>query len=240
MTRRYFSNEPISEPAVTLREEEAHHLLHVLRAAPGLRVTLFDGSGAEFDAEVAGCGRSTVELKILDRREVSRELPFTLTIGVALPKGDRQRWLAEKAVELGVARLVPLHTERSQATGDKPSDKLARYVIEASKQCGRNRLMQIEPLRGWVEWLQLPTTNNQSSAGSPRLWLADPNGSPIHREDGKDHRSTFIAIGPEGGLTDDEVAAAQAAGWESVSLGPRVLRVETAAIALAAILAEPC
>lgn len=230
MTRRYFAAEPVTSPQVSLRDEEAHHLLHVLRAAPGMRVTLFDGSGAEFDAEVTTCGRSTVELAILDRREFSRELAFPVTLGVALPKGDRQRWLVEKAVELGVARLVPLRTEHSQATGDKPSDKLARYVIESSKQCGRNRRMQIDPVHDWEAWLRLPT-------GSSRLWLADPAGAPISADALAQPHPTFVAIGPEGGLTDDEIAAAQAAGWQPISLGPRILRVETAAIALAAILA---
>jgi 16S rRNA (uracil1498-N3)-methyltransferase len=230
MPRRCFSNEPISEPTVTLRDEEAHHLLHVLRAAPGMQVTLFDGSDAEFDAEVAACGRSTVELKVLDRREVSRELPFPLTLGVPLPKGDRQRWLVEKAVELGVTRLIPLRTERSQATGERPSDKLARYVIEASKQCGRNRLMHIEPIHDWESWLLLP-------ADSHRRWLAVPGAPPISPDALSAPRPTFIAIGPEGGLTDSEHAAAQAAAWQPVGLGPRILRVETAAVALAAILA---
>jgi 16S rRNA (uracil1498-N3)-methyltransferase len=239
MKRRYFLNVSVSQPAVTLRGEEAHHLLHVLRAAPGSRVTLFDGSGAEFDAEVTACGRSTVELKVLDRCEISRELPFTLALGVALPKGDRGRWLVEKAVELGVTRLVPLRTERSQATGDKPSDKLARYVIEASKQCGRNRLMDVDRVHDWGEWLQLPINGHPQQAAPPRLWLADPHGSPICNEDWKDLRPTFIGIGPEGGLTDDEIAAAMSIGWRSVRLGPRILRVETAAIALAAILTQP-
>jgi 16S rRNA (uracil1498-N3)-methyltransferase len=231
MTRRYFANEPISEPAVTLRDEEAHHLLHVLRAAPGLRVTLFDGSGAEFGAEVTACGRSTVELSILERREVSRELPFPFTLGVAMPKGERQRWLVEKTVELGVTRLVPLRTARSQATGDKPSDKLARYVIEASKQCGRNRLMQIEPLHDWSEWLRMP-----DESASPSLkWVADLAGDPLSSNACEEISAAFVAIGPEGGLTEDELAAAQAAGWQLLSLGPRILRVETAAIAMAAI-----
>jgi 16S rRNA (uracil1498-N3)-methyltransferase len=237
MTRRYFASEPITESTVTLRDEEAHHLLHVLRAAPGTQVTLFDGTGAEFDAEVVACGRSTVELSVLEGREVSRELPFALTLGVALPKGDRQRWLVEKAVELGVARLVPLRTERSQATGERPSDKLGRYVVEASKQCGRNRLMQIEPLHDWETWLRLPTGSDPDPAAPPRLWVADPCGLPISSDVCDDQRSAFIAIGPEGGLTDEENAAANAAGWQSVSLGPRILRVETAAIAIVAILA---
>jgi 16S rRNA (uracil1498-N3)-methyltransferase len=235
MARRYFSAEPIATSQVTLREEDAHHLLHVLRAAPGMRVVLFDGTDSEFDAEVVACGRSTVELKVLDRREVSRELAFSLTLGAPLPKGDRQRWLVEKAVELGVTRLVPLQTGRSQATGDKPSEKLARYVIEASKQCGRNRLMEIGAVHTWQEWLAAATEAGAEASGA-RLLVADVAGQPLMAIDLAVARPTFVAVGPEGGLTDAEIAAADAAGWQLVTLGSRNLRVETAAIALAAAL----
>lgn len=189
-------------------------------------VTLFDGSGCEFDAEVTVCGRSTVELAVLARREVDRELGFSLTLGVPLPKGDRQRWIVEKAVELGVTRLVPLRTERTVATGDKAGEKLDRYVVEASKQCGRNRLMEISEPQSWPEWLAAPA--------DARRWIADPTGEPLASKEVAHERPTFAAVGPEGGLTDDEHAAARAARWEIVSLGPRILRIETAAVALAA------
>ena len=196
-----------------------------------MQVVLFDGSGAEFDAEVVDCGRSSVDLKVLDRREVSRELSFCLTLGVALPKGDRQRWIVEKAVELGVTRLMPLITERSEKQG---GEKLNRYVIEASKQCGRNRLLEIAEPQRWSEWL---AGRAKSPADLPlRAWVAHPTGRPLTSQDLSEARTTLLAIGPEGGLTDDEVAAAAEAGWEIVRLGPRILRIETAAMALVAAL----
>jgi 16S rRNA (uracil1498-N3)-methyltransferase len=226
MSHRCFSAAPVSGDRATLDGSEAHHLLHVLRAAPGMPATLFDGSGCEFDAEVTACGRSTVELAVLARREVDRELGFSLTLGVPLPKGDRQRWIVEKAVELGVTRLVPLRTERTVAAGDKAGDKLDRYVIEASKQCGRNRLMEIAEPQAWGEWLAAPRDT--------RRLIADPTGDAIQAVDLSQGRSTFAAVGPEGGLTASELATARAAEWEIVSLGPRILRIETAAVALAA------
>jgi 16S rRNA (uracil1498-N3)-methyltransferase len=232
MARRCFSETPIEGPQATLAGSEAHHLLHVLRASPGMQVVLFDGSGAEFEAEVVACNRSTVDLKVLPRREVSRELPFSLTLGVALPKGDRQRWIIEKAVELGVTRLVPLVTQRSEKLG---SEKLSRYVIEASKQCGRNRLMEIAPAQAWADWLA--SREDSSATCSLRAWVAHPTGRPIVAADVQQPQPTMIAIGPEGGLADDEVAAA--AGWELVGLGPRILRIETAAIALVAAITLP-
>jgi 16S rRNA (uracil1498-N3)-methyltransferase len=229
MSHRCFSAEPIAAESITLDGSEAHHLLHVLRAREGARVVVFDGTDYEFDAEVSACHRSTVDLVIHDRRLASRELPHPLTLGVPLPKGDRQRWIVEKAVELGVSRLVPLRTERSVATSDKGGEKLDRYVIEASKQCERNRLMEVAPPMAWSDWLATAPTG-------ARRWVADPSGCALPRLDRALASPTFAAVGPEGGFTEGEIAAAREAGWEIVALGPRILRIETAAVALAAVL----
>ena len=231
MARRCYSETPIDGDHATLDGSEAHHLLHVLRASPGTEVTLFDGSGCEFDAEVTACKRSTVELAITARREVDRELPHPLVLGVSLPKGDRQRWIVEKSVELGVTRLVPLVTERSEKQG---GDKLGRYVIEASKQCGRNRLMEIaEPMR-WSDWLA-----QHDDSVKARHWVAHPAGIQPTAAKLAERRPTLVAIGPEGGLSDGEVEAAAAAGWDVVGLGERILRIETAALGLVACLTIP-
>ncbi|HMP07554.1 MAG TPA: RsmE family RNA methyltransferase [Lacipirellulaceae bacterium] len=225
MNHRCYSAEPVSGDAIALAGVEAHHLLHVLRATPGMRVVLLDGSGDEFDAEVVACRRSSVELAIHGRRTVDREFRPPVTLGVALPKGDRQRWIVEKAVELGVARLVPLVTQRS-AAGDRPGDKLSRYVIEASKQCGRNRLMEIADPCDWADWL--------ATGVDGRRWVAAPTGSPLPAPASLPPQPLYVAIGPEGGFTADELQAARDAGWQVVALGPRILRIETAAAALAA------
>jgi 16S rRNA (uracil1498-N3)-methyltransferase len=147
-------------------------------------------------------------------------------VGVALPKGDRQRWLVEKLTELGVTELVPLATERGVAQPTTSAlDRLRRGVVEACKQCGRNRLMQIAEPSAWDEWVRRE---------APRQLLAHPGGMLLSQIDLRAAVGAQIAIGPEGGLTDAEVAAAIAAGWLSVDLGPRILRVETAAVALTA------
>lgn len=233
MSDRFYTSEPITGDRVTLDGQEAHHLLHVMRAKVGERITLFDGSGAEFAAEIAKCGRSDVETRVLERREVDRELPFTLVIGVSLPKGDRQKWLVEKLTELGVTELVPLTTERGVAQPtDSALERLARSVIEAAKQCGRNRLMQITPPQTFNDWV----TNARSTPDSRRL-IAHPDGKSLPSLDLAIPLPTLLAIGPEGGFTDAEVAAALAHGWQSVHLGQRILRIETAAAALAAVVA---
>jgi 16S rRNA (uracil1498-N3)-methyltransferase len=236
MARRCYSETPIDGDRATLDGSEAHHLLHVLRATPGTEVTLFDGSGCEFDAEVTACKRSTVELAVTARREVDRELPQPLVLGVALPKGDRQRWIVEKSVELGVTRLVPLVTERSEKQG---GEKLGRYVVEASKQCGRNRLMEIaEPVR-WSDWLASDQPMGGVSDAEPRRWVAHPTGERPKAAQLAERRPSLLAIGPEGGLSDAEVESAVAAGWELVGLGERILRIETAALGLVACLTVP-
>ena len=170
MPDRYYSAEPITDHSVTLTGSEAHHLLHVMRAQPGLELIVFDGQGGQFAAEVTKCQRSTVELSVGPRQDIDCELPFELTLAVALPKGDRQRWLIEKSVELGVTRLIPLQTDRTVAKSE-PNAKLARYVIEASKQCGRNRLMEITAATTW------PTLLAETTAG--KKLLAHPGGQPL-------------------------------------------------------------
>src|SRR3954452_8815963 len=181
MSERFFSPRPITAGGMMLDGPEAHHLLHVMRAAVGDEVTLFDGSGAEFRATVQTLRRTDAELRIIERREVDRELPFELVVGVALPKGDRQKWLVEKLTELGVTTLVPLITERCVAQPAAAAlDRLRRSIIEAAKQCSRNRLMDIAEPQAWNVWI---TTGSQgpsdSKPSATRRLIADPAGLPL-------------------------------------------------------------
>lgn len=229
MSQRFYSAEPITGESVVLDGAEAHHLLHVMRATVGAEVVLFDGGGAEFAARVTETGRSAVQLEVFARREVNREAAIAVTLGVALPKGDRQRWLVEKATELGVARLVPLVTARGVAQPEaKTLDKLRRAVVEASKQCGRNRLLEIAAAQPVDEFLRGATADVRAVAHP----VSESTDWPALLATAK---SLAAAIGPEGGFSDDEFALAESAGWTPVSLGPRILRVETAALALAAL-----
>jgi 16S rRNA (uracil1498-N3)-methyltransferase len=226
VTHRFFVETPISSDTVSLTGSEAHHLAHVMRIPVDATVVLFDGTGSEFAACVTQIGSDAVRLQVHERRVIDRELPLPVTLAVPLPKGDRQRWLVEKAVELGVTRFIPLVTARSVV---RPSShtvgRLERTVIEASKQCGRNRLMQIGP----------PATLNQFLAGLPsdaQPVIAHPNGAALESVSRPCH-ALYLVVGPEGGLTDDEIRLAATIG-QVVRLGPRVLRTETAAAALVA------
>ncbi len=239
MADRYFVEATSPDQTARLTHQEAHHLAHVLRAKPGAQVVLFDGTGREYDATVTRVGRSEIELAIDNTREVDRELSTTITLAVALPKGDRQRWLVEKATELGVARLVPLMTERSNDRETESAlNKLRRAVIEASKQCGRNRLMEIaapvrltDYLASRVETLASPDNR------TPEWQLVAHPGGTLCQFATPTPAGVTIAIGPEGGFTNTEIGNLQSAGWQLVGLGTRILRIETAALALVARLA---
>ena len=227
MADRFYVNCRLAPGDVLLRGPEAHHLATVLRARPGDAVFLFNGDGAEYPAVVVDASRNLVTLRVSGRDQPSRELGCRLEVAAPLPKGDRGDFLIEKLTELGVTDFVPLRTERTVVhPRDSRLDKLRRAVIEASKQCGRNVLMQIGELTGWDEYCR--------KNGLPPLRLLAHRGGEllIPARSASEGPDRALAVGPEGGFTEDEVATAKSAHWTVVGLGPRILRVETAAIAL--------
>ncbi|QDV71574.1 Ribosomal RNA small subunit methyltransferase E [Rosistilla carotiformis] len=238
MSQRYFVPDLIGHPSVALTDDEAHHAAGVMRVKPGATLTLFDGQNNEAQATVESVSRKRVECRIDEIGEVDRESPRMLLIAVALPKGDRARSVIEKAVELGAHGFVPIVCRRSVA---RPSDgqrkRLERYVIDASKQCGRNRLMQIAPAIAWSEFVTADTsalfdgTTIDPLADVQRI-VADPTGVSA---DPSGQHPVLFAVGPEGGFDPEEIESALEAGWSTISLGPRILRVETAVGALLAI-----
>ena len=148
MSERFLLPSPPRDGRATLQGDEARHLARVLRAKPGDEVTVFDGAGHAWRARVAAVARDTVGLEIVAALPAAPAARVSLSIAVALPKGDRQKWLAEKLSELGVERLLPLVTERGVAEAtDAARARLERAVIEACKQCGRDRLMAVDPPR---------------------------------------------------------------------------------------------
>ena len=228
---RFHSATPIEGDVIELTGTEHQHMTKVLRMKAGDRVTLFDGTGIECEAEIREVDRRSAQLAVLTRQEVDRELPFHLTLAVALPKGDRQQWLVEKCVELGVTRLTPLVTERGVAQpNDKALDRLKRWIISASKQCRRNHLLRVTS----------PASIEQFAAqrsDCTKLIAHPSDDAPLlaQRLASLAQQPTIaVLVGPEGGFSNDEVKKAQSCGCECVSLGPRIMRIETAAIAIAA------
>ena len=213
--------------ALVVKGDEARHLTRVRRVGVGEVVEVFDGLGFARRAEVIDVGKDHVSLRPVGPPLPDRVAPVELILATAVPKGDRFDWLVEKAVELGVARLVPILTERSVVDPREAKlDRLRRVVVEAAKQCGRNRLMTVERTTPWPDFARNVPVN------STRL-VAHPGGLTFS-DWPRTTESAALAVGPEGGFTKGEVALGRESGWIPVSLGATLLRVETAGLIVSA------
>ena len=229
MPRRFFSEADVSSDRLQLTGKEAHHLQRVLRMQPGESVWLFDGQGREVLAEIVSIDRDAVQLQVVERRLAASDAGLPVTIATGVPKGDRFRWLIEKATELGVQRIVPLITQRSIVDpGLGKLDKLRQTIVEACKQCGRTRLMELTDPLSWRDCL------TQEFPGRD-AWIAHPTGTPVAATGATAQLPPLYLVGPEGGFTETEVAEALAAGARPMQLGPRILRIETAVVAIATL-----
>jgi 16S rRNA (uracil1498-N3)-methyltransferase len=232
MTRRFFvPASSIRDGRARLPADEAHHLRHVLRIGPGARIDVFDGTGACYAGIVETRG-SEVWVAGLTAAPARPEPPLEVTLGLALIRLERFEWAIEKATELGVRAIVPIRAERSEVrlTDTRVPvrrERWLRIVRGAAKQSRRARVPEVEPPCALAELLA------RTRAGGIGLLLAEAGGE-AWRPPGR-LGSIVVAVGPEGGWTAGELAAAAAAGWLTVGLGPRVLRAETAAVAALAI-----
>jgi 16S rRNA (uracil1498-N3)-methyltransferase len=217
---------------VRLHADAAHHAVRVLRLAVGEPVVVFDGLGGEFEARITRIDRGDVSVKTGAHLDVERESPLHIRLVQGLSSGDRMDITLQKAVELGVAAIQPVATERSVVKlKDERAQRRAEHwqnlVISACEQCGRNRVPEVSPLMGLPDWLaqlDMPAPDDEarlllSPAATVRLKALSP--AP---------RMTLLA-GPEGGLSPAEAQLAQSRGFKPVRLGPRILRTETAALA---------
>lgn len=237
MPRRFFLPQPLNVSRVLLEGREAHHLTNVLRSQPGDEVILFDGAGLQARARIVRIepatqseSHSTAELEILEASPAAPETCVPITLATAVPKGERFEWLVEKGTELGVSRIIPLITERSIVNpGAGKLEKLRHAIVAASKQCGRSHLLELDNPITWHDFLK-------HEVGSVQFCLADPSGEAAGAHPLATDRPIVLAIGPEGGFTEREVAAAVAGGARLLRLSHQILRVETAAIALTAVL----
>ena len=233
MTNRFFMENLPSTGMANLEGLEAHHLIHVMRTSAGEIVELFNGAGLVARAEVLKVSRRDASLKIIDSQMFS-DSTREVILGTAVPKGDRFDWLIEKVTELGVTRLVPLITARSVVDPrDSKLDKLRQTIISACKQSRRHHLLELDAVTRWDDFVK------HQMAGRPS-YIADPrhDSQPLGSNQLVGKSSVVFAIGPEGGFTDDEVDQAINAGAMAISLGPLILRIETAAVVLASFALE--
>lgn len=230
---RIWCDEPLSPGERVLAGEAARHV-QVLRLQPGAPLTLFDGRGGEWAANVTRMGRSDVAVAVGVHDPVEREAARAVHLLVGMPANERMDWLVEKATELGVTSLQPVLTARSvlKLEGDRAAKRQARWqaiAAAACEQCGRNRVPKV------AAPVALHTALRGAGQGG-RVVLSLRAGSQPLREAAGAAPAVWVLHGPEGGLTPQEDDAALAAGFAPAHLGARVLRSETAAIAVLAVL----
>ena len=215
----------------------ARHVVKVLRLRRGDELTLFDGAGGEYACRIAATNSGEVAVDVLEWRAVEREAPLAITLVQALQAGEKMDMTVQKAVELGVARIVPVTSRRSvvRLEGARAQRRIEHWravAIAACEQCGRNRLPEVAPLQSMESWLAEPP-----APGALRLMLAPEAKQTLHGHAPPVPGARLeLLIGAEGGLAPEEMQLAVLAGFVSVRLGPRILRTETAGLAaLAAI-----
>jgi 16S rRNA (uracil1498-N3)-methyltransferase len=218
---------------VELPVQAGEHLARVLRLDRGHPLRLFDGSGDEYEAELASLAKRSVTARVLETATAEdRESPLRITLAQGIARGEKMDWILQKATELGVARVVPVVTDRTEVKLDaeRSERRLAHWeavVASACEQCGRRRLPEVaEPVK-LADWAA-----SLGEGEGLRLAL-DPAGNRALRDLPASTLTTLV-VGPEGGLSDHDLATLRAAGFEGLRLGPRILRTETAGLAVLA------
>lgn len=216
---------------------EAAHLTRVLRLRPGAEIDVLDGEGRTWRARILAADRDGVRARVTGSRAAAPEPPVRLTLVQGLARGEKMDLIIQKAVEIGVARIIPANCARTvirldEERGWRRRERWQKIAVEAAEQCGRGAVPVIEPPQALVDALSLL----RSGALALLLWegeratgLKDVLDSVPRAED------VFVFVGPEGGFTADEVEACTAAGARPVSLGPRILRTETAGLVVTAL-----
>lgn len=239
---RFYCPTPLATGELMELPAGAARHVQVLRLQPGDAITLFNGGpdcagiGGEFDATVTHMGRSEVQVQVGAHHALEREAALPVHLAVGMPANERMDWLVEKATELGVASIQPLMTERSvlRLSGERAQKKVQHWqsvAVAACEQCGGNRVPLVHDIMGFSAWAK---TQSTPAAGGAFLLSLRPGSQHLRVAASAALQSmqavTFVS-GPEGGLSPDEEAAVLGCGYMPVTLGPRVLRAETAALA---------
>lgn len=218
---------------VELPSNRAHYVANVLRLSLGRPLILFNGRGGEYSGTLVSASKKSAIVEVNAFDPVERESPLNLELAIGLSRGDKMDWIVQKATELGVTRISPLHTERSEVKlkrdrMEKKMDHWRQVIISACEQSQRNRLPTLEAPRDFGSLL--------SECSAERRLILHPNceSLPLARKDRPN--SVTVAIGPEGGFSEDEVETALIHGFTGWQLGSRILRTETAPVATIAIL----
>ncbi|MCK5505485.1 MAG: 16S rRNA (uracil(1498)-N(3))-methyltransferase, partial [Thermodesulfovibrionia bacterium] len=248
MIRLFLPPEKLTSEKITITGDQARHLALVLRAQPGDTVTILDGSGLKYDCTILSVHKKEVTVEVTSRDPYSVESPVLITLAQGIPKGDKMDLIIQKSTELGVRKIIPLITERSQARHTNKVERWQKIALSASRQSGRDRISEVENPSDFKEFLE-----------RSHLPLEKGPACPVGRGKGgffgiifseefkdrnlkkvlttfKDTKNIILLIGPEGGFSREEIAAAVEKGFIEASLGPRILRTETAPIAAISII----
>ncbi len=231
---RLYCDTPLAPGAeLALSEAAARHAVTVLRLQVGDALTLFNGEGGEYRATLLAATKREARARLLEFQAIERESPLDITLALGISAGERMDSSLQKATELGVRAIVPLATERSvvKLSAERADRRLQHWqhvVIAACEQCGRNRVPVVAPVQPLFHYLAQPRK------GETLLMLSPDAAAPLKRV--ARAAAAVILVGPEGGFAPAEVQAAQAGGFTPVSLGPRILRTETAPVAALAVL----
>jgi len=233
MIPRFFFPSPLAAGSeVALPDNAAHHAAQVLRLRAGDAITLFDGGGGEFAAQISSASSRAVSVAVIEKRPIEREAPFDAVLVQALIAAERMDQVIQKAVELGATAIVPVASARSvtRLDGDRARRRVEHWrqiVIASCEQCGRNRVPVVHApceIRAWL---------GQPSKAGARFLLAPSVGESLDKIS-RPAAAVELLVGPEGGFAPEEEAAALASGFRAVRLGPRILRTETAGPAMLA------
>ena len=233
---RIFTDQPLSSGAnLALTGSAARHLSSALRMSAGQEITLFNGLGDEFSATLTATAKSQVDVILGECRQIDRESPLKLHLAIAVSRGERMDWIVQKATELGVSEITPLFSERTEVklNGERLEKKLRHWQqvsISACEQCQCNRVPTINPALTLDQWL------SQTDGGSEQLKLVLHHRSDKTLAQYPTPKNVCLMVGPEGGLSDNEISRATDRGFAALTLGPRVMRTETAPLASISIM----
>jgi len=232
--RRFFiSPEQLTDPNPSLWGDEARHLLKVLRLGVGEEVILFDNSGLEYRSRIRSVSRDKVVFDIEEKERINRESPLRISLGLPLIRSQPLEWILQKGTELGVSSFYPFYSAHSSRNFQKREQEIRmnrwqKIVQEAAKQCRRNMLPAVHPMISFIDLLEIGQEglkiilHQEATERTMRALYAGPSFPG----------SVFLLVGPEGGFPPEEVNLAERKEFISLSLGPRILRSETAALAL--------
>lgn len=231
---RLYCDLPLSPGAeIVLPEAAARHAVTVLRLQAGDVLDLFNGDGGEYRARIVAVSKREIRVRLIEFHAVERESPLEITLALGIAAGERMDYSLQKATELGVSAIQPLATERSvvKLAGERADKRLLHWrhvVIAACEQCGRNRVPAVAPVQKFFAYLA------EADRGKRLLMLSPDAETPLKQVPRA--ASVVLLIGAEGGLAPSEYQAAETSGFQPVSLGPRILRTETAPVAALAVL----